>query len=227
MSTKSWYVLSTKAIPQRYGLSRNIQILFQSYEHYKMGSIDAAELGRLVRTSPNRRASLAATISKCAMILKKDPEEVKTCVDIIEMCTEILEVAGELLSPVRQMLRCPNLDADRDPSTGVFPFMKLPEEIRDRIFKIIISTAFRTDGIVPLQRKDDCKCPWPEQYTHQHYQSPTMKSLPAALGTALRGEFFRIFFRQKAVRFKCTCELGWYLENNETFFNNIGNIKVH
>lgn len=97
MSTKSWYVLNTKAIPARYGLSKNIQILFQSYDHYKMGSIDAAELGRLVRTSPNRRTSLAATISKCAMILKKDHEEVKTCVDIIEMCTEILEIAGELL----------------------------------------------------------------------------------------------------------------------------------
>lgn len=108
MSTKSWYVLNTKAIPQRYGLSKNIQILFQSYDHYKMGSIDAAELGRLVRTSPNRRTSLAATISKCAMILKKDQEEVKTCVDIIEMCTEILEIAGELSSAVQPLLQYPD-----------------------------------------------------------------------------------------------------------------------
>lgn len=84
-------------MPQRYGLSKNIQILFQSYDDYKMGSVDAVELGRLVRTSPNRRTSLAATISKCAGILKKQPEEVKTCVDIIEMCTEILEIAGKCI----------------------------------------------------------------------------------------------------------------------------------
>lgn len=122
MSTKSWYVLSTKAIPQRYGLSKNIQILFQSYDHYKMGSIDAAELGRLVRTSPNRRTSLAATISKCAMILKKDQEEVKTCVDIIEMCTEILEIAGKLSSSAVQLLpQCPNLEHRPGSFNGSLP----------------------------------------------------------------------------------------------------------
>lgn len=95
MSSKSFFVLKAKAIPTRYGLSKNIQTLLEGLDNYHVGSLDVEELGRLVRLSPRRRAALANTISKCANILKKDPSEVKTCVDIIEMCTEILEIAGK------------------------------------------------------------------------------------------------------------------------------------
>lgn len=99
MSTaKSWYVLKAKAIPVRYGLSKNIQTLLQSLDSYHTGSVDVAELGRLVRLSHRRRAAVANTITKCANILKKEPTEIKTCVDIIEMCTEILEIAGRHIS---------------------------------------------------------------------------------------------------------------------------------
>ena len=93
-NAKSWYVLRSKAVPTRYGLSKNIQLLLQNLESYHQGSIDITEMGRLVRLSPRRRTAVANTITKCASILKKDPTEVKTCVDIIEMCTEILDIAG-------------------------------------------------------------------------------------------------------------------------------------
>ncbi|EFY87767.1 hypothetical protein MAC_06134 [Metarhizium acridum CQMa 102] len=93
MSSKSFFVLKTKAIPSRYQLSKNIQTLLEGLDSYHVGSLDVEELGRLVRLSPRRRAAVANTITKCANILKKDPSEVKTCVDIIEMCTEILEIA--------------------------------------------------------------------------------------------------------------------------------------
>lgn len=103
MSTKSWYVLKLKAIPVRYGLSKNIQILLQALEDYHSGAVDHAELGRLVRLSPNRRGAIADTISKCANMIKRSPEELKTCLDIIEMCTEILEVAGESGLPMEKV----------------------------------------------------------------------------------------------------------------------------
>lgn len=98
-NSKSFFVLKAKAIPVRYGLSRNIQTLLQGLDSYHSGSVDDSELGRLVRLSPRRRAAVANTITKCANILKKDPSEVKTCVDIIEMCTEILDIAGWNLIP--------------------------------------------------------------------------------------------------------------------------------
>ncbi|GAB0139441.1 hypothetical protein EsHS_00000094 [Epichloe bromicola] len=117
MSTsKSFFVLKSKAIPTRYGLSRNIQTLLQGLDSYHSGSVDVSELGRLVRLSPRRRAAVANTITKCANILKKDPSEVKTCVDIIEMCTEILDIAGKNLTVVPAIktaaCRCPKYDRD-------------------------------------------------------------------------------------------------------------------
>lgn len=95
MPAKSFYVLKLKTVPAKYGLSKNIQDLLMALDHYHDGSIDAVELGRLVRLSRNRRASIANTIQKCAGLLKKSPEEITTCVDVIEMCTELLEIAGE------------------------------------------------------------------------------------------------------------------------------------
>lgn len=97
MSGKSWYALKLKAAPARYGLTKNIQTLLQALDDYYCGSLDAIELGAMVRLSPKRRSAVANTIAKCAKIIKKEPGEVKTCVDIIEMCTEILEIAGKRL----------------------------------------------------------------------------------------------------------------------------------
>lgn len=96
MSAKTWYTLQLKAIPERYGLSENVQTLLKTLDWVRAGSIDPVELGRLVRLSPQRRAAIADTITKCANMIKKKPKELKTCVDIIEMCTEVLEIAGEL-----------------------------------------------------------------------------------------------------------------------------------
>ncbi|KAK5990297.1 hypothetical protein PT974_08564 [Cladobotryum mycophilum] len=207
MSSKSWYVLKSKAVPTRYGLSKNIQGLLQSLENYHSGAIDDAELGRLVRLSPNRRAAIANTITKCAGIIKKQPDELKTCLDIIEMCTEILEVA------------------DKRPSTEGFPFMRLPVEIRDRIMCLMIDNVFRTKTIVPVMKKSVCRCPKFDR--DPTWQNPQMKALPSLLGPALSYEFFRIFFRKKKFRFRCTCELNSHLTKNEQLRNNVQHIMVH
>uniref|UniRef100_A0A0D2XDE9 Uncharacterized protein n=1 Tax=Fusarium oxysporum (strain Fo5176) TaxID=660025 RepID=A0A0D2XDE9_FUSOF len=145
MSSKSWYILKSKAVHTRYGLTKNIQVLLQGLESFHAGVIDARELGSMVRLSPRRRESVAATIAKCARMINKDPQESKTCVDIIEMCTEILEIAG--------------------------------------------------------------------------YQTQFTKTL--------NHEFFRIFFRKKAVRFRCCCELLYHLDSNLLLVQNVRDIKVH
>lgn len=98
MASKSYHVLKAKGVPERFSLSRNIMSLLNARDNFNSGQIDATELGRLVRLSPNRRSAIANTISKCAEMIKKHPEEVKTCVELIEMCTEILEIAGEYQS---------------------------------------------------------------------------------------------------------------------------------
>jgi hypothetical protein len=119
MSSKSWYALKSKSVHTRYGLSKNIQTLLQGLERYHEGIIDVRELGSMVRLSPKRRESVATTISKCANMIKKDPQELKTCVDIIEMCTEILEIAGRclLISSSRNSLTIVDFQIDHRQST--------------------------------------------------------------------------------------------------------------
>ncbi|KAG6172584.1 hypothetical protein E4U51_007208 [Claviceps purpurea] len=206
-NSKSFFVLKSKAIPVRYGLSRNIQTLLQGLDSYHSGSVDGSELGRLVRLSPRRRAAVANTITKCANILKKDPSEVKTCVDIIEMCTEILDIA------------------DRQTSTEFFPFMKLPMEIRERTMDLMIDNTFRSQTIVPATKAAACRCP---KYDRDHvFQTSQMKSVPNLLGKALGEEFYRSFFRKKRFRFRCACELLVHLTNNAHLREHVRHIVVH
>ncbi|KAF4462161.1 hypothetical protein FALBO_11026 [Fusarium albosuccineum] len=208
MSSKSWYALKSKSVHTRYGLTKNIQALLQGLESYHAGSIDARELGSMVRLSPKRRESVASTISKCANLIKKEPQELKTCVDIIEMCTEILEIA------------------DRPPPIDGFPFMRLPAEIREAIIDLMVDTVFKSKGIRPASRRVSCNCPKLErEYCFLH--TPQMKALPSLLGPALNHEFFRIFFRKKTVRFRCCCELEHHLTNNPLLRQNVRHIKVH
>ncbi|RMJ03781.1 hypothetical protein CDV36_014695 [Fusarium kuroshium] len=208
MSSKSWYALKSKSAHTRYGLSKNIQTLLHGLDRYHEGVIDARELGSMVRLSPKRRESVATTISKCANMIKKDPSEVKTCVDIIEMCTEILEIA------------------DRPPPIDGFPFMKLPAEIRETIIDLMVDTVFKSKGIRPANKRVSCNCPRLER-ENSSFQSTQMKALPSLLGPALNNEFFRIFLRKKSVRFRCCCELEHHLNNNFMLVRNVRDIKVH
>ncbi|GJN68740.1 hypothetical protein PLIIFM63780_001074 [Purpureocillium lilacinum] len=207
MTSTTWYALRSKAVHTRFGLSKNIQLLLNSLDLYKAGSIDATELGRMVRLSAHRRAALANTISKCAGIIKKQPSEIKTCVEIIEMCTEILEIA------------------DRRPPEGVFPFRKLPVEIRDKILDLMISNVFRTTGIIPAE-KSSCECPTFDRHNIS-FQTKQMKALPTLLGASLNHEFCRIFFRKHTFRFRCSCELLAHLQRNKMFFAHVRHIIVH
>ncbi|KAG5941566.1 hypothetical protein E4U60_007824 [Claviceps pazoutovae] len=228
-NSKSFFVLKSKAIPVRYGLSRNIQTLLQGLDSYHSGSVDGSELGRLVRLSPRRRAAVANTITKCANILKKDPSEVKTCVDIIEMCTEILDIAGRNLNFIARSQEdpCPHLhaSADRQTSTECFPFMKLPMEIRERTMDLMIDNTFRSQTIVPATKAAACRCP---KYDRDHvFQTSQMKSVPNLLGKALGEEFYRFFFRKKRFRFRCACELLVHLTNNAHLREHVRHIVVH
>lgn len=225
MSTKSWYVLTSKNIHARYGLSKNIQTLLLALDRFHTGIIDAVELGRLVRLSPKHRAAIADTISKCASRIKREPDELKTCVDIIEMCTEILEIAGECCHIV--MGSCPNVNTtDRPPPIEGFPFMRLPIEIRENIMNLMIDNVFnRNIGILPAKKKATCNCPNIER--GYPLQTTLMKALPSMLGPALNQEFFRIFFRKKAFHFKCCCELKVHLSRNEQLLQNVRQIHIH
>ncbi|KAF3074917.1 hypothetical protein CFAM422_002669 [Trichoderma lentiforme] len=208
MPAKSFYTLKTKAVPARYGLNKNIQDLLMALDDHHNGSIDAEEIGRLVRLSPKRRAAIANTITKCANIIKNQPNEIPTCVDVIEMCTELLEIA------------------DRKSPVDGFPFFRLPMEIRERIFALMINNVFRTKSVLPASnRPGPCKCPRFDR--DNTFQTTQMKDLKRIFGPNLITlEFYRVFFRTKTFRFRCPCELRSHLTNNNILFDNVRKIVV-
>ena len=116
MSAKSFAVLKMMNIPARFGLSANVAKMLRQLDDYHMGHISEDELGKMVRLSPQMRKSITETISKCAGIMEKKPEEVKYCVAIIQSCTEILTAAGKFLPP-------------RSPTTS-FHHITLPHQLR-------------------------------------------------------------------------------------------------
>lgn len=94
-SGSSFYVTKMKGLPQRYGLSKNIQKLFISLDDFRCGTISDSELGRIVRFSPKMRKSITETIATLAGIMEKKPVEVSNCVALLQNCTELLKVAGK------------------------------------------------------------------------------------------------------------------------------------
>lgn len=99
MSSKSFYSLTTKSVFHKYDLPKVMKLVFQKYDDYKMGSIDGVELGRLIRSSISCRAAVATTINLCTAAIKKDAQQLKTCIDIIEICTEVLQITGKPFTP--------------------------------------------------------------------------------------------------------------------------------
>lgn len=87
-----------------------------------------------------------------------------------------------------------------------FPFMRLPVEIRERVLGLMIDNIFRTKSVVPASNKiGSCKCPRFDRDTV--FQTAQMKDLACIFGSNLITlEFFRVFFREKTFRFRCTCE---------------------
>jgi hypothetical protein len=103
--------------------------------------------------------------------------------------------------------------------------MKMPVEIRARTLELIIDNTFRTPMIVPAGKAALCRCP---RFDRDNvFQTSQMKALPTLLGTALNEEFYRIFFRKKKFRFRCSCELLAHLNNNPHFTEHVRHIAVH
>ncbi|KAI0166101.1 hypothetical protein GGR57DRAFT_496374 [Xylariaceae sp. FL1272] len=63
----------------KYELSDNVTPLFEAYDDFKKASMDEYSLGRLVRFSPENRAALLDTMTKCANIMRTNPKERNHC----------------------------------------------------------------------------------------------------------------------------------------------------
>ncbi len=92
MST--FYEFRMLNIPARYNLSENGVRMLKAFEDFKNKRLEEEEIGRLIRLSPENRASLIDTLMKCIGVLNNDDQEKKHCTSIMETCTKMIQIAG-------------------------------------------------------------------------------------------------------------------------------------
>lgn len=117
------------------------------------------------------------------------------------------------------------LHADRNPPRAGFALMKLPCEIRLRIFRYMIDSNFETNAITPAKKRTSCRCPRPT--TIQPFHNHKTRPLSALLVSPVGNEFAQELFRSKSFHFKCNCDLHFHLSKQPLFMQNVKHIKVH
>ncbi|KAK3951709.1 hypothetical protein QBC32DRAFT_261847 [Pseudoneurospora amorphoporcata] len=207
-SRATFYAHQTMNLYARYGLSDNAKRLLRDHDQWRMGSLDRDQLGRNVRMSPDLRKSITDTITKCAAMMRKKPDEVKNCIEIIQACTEILDAA------------------DKPPDLEGFPFLTLPAELRQIVYgwyatKIVAST------LVAYQ-SDNCDCgKWTSPNTSA---TPTIYRVDMALARTCRQiktEYLEFVYHKYTLYFDCCCELNKRLKINPALRSSLRSIKVH
>lgn len=271
MSTKSLSTLKMMNVPARFGLSANVLQMFHQLDDYHMGLISEDELGKMVRLSPQMRKSITETIAKCAGIMEKKPEEMKTCVAVIQNCTEILTAAGRLAYPfiflawisqrAALVLRpcgelrapvsgppAPALDGfdfhplpesnsrtstnskgtDKPPQLGSFNFLRLPLELRQRIYAEVFKMhgvgLGRPEPTLSQPKKSSCRC---FEEPEAHHMSRKVPMNLAFTCKQVKDEVLDFLYQNRPFSFCCCCDLLHHLETHSNLFEKVRSLRVH
>ncbi|KAI0105446.1 hypothetical protein GGR51DRAFT_188717 [Nemania sp. FL0031] len=204
----SFYEAKMLRLFERYELSDNARTLFKAFDDFKTSRLDEAGLGRLIRLSLNHRSALVNTMVKCANIMKEKPREGKYCLSIITGCGEMLEIA------------------DKPPQDVGFPgFVKLPPEIRNRIYNIYLNNDVDQPNIIPHPKKEHCGCAPHEPPAHERFTKVDMEL--ALASKAISGELLDCFYRKRTFHFPCSCEMHYHLTHNAVLKATIPNLMFH
>ncbi|KAI0969427.1 hypothetical protein F4678DRAFT_463686 [Xylaria arbuscula] len=203
-----FYELKMLRLFEQYELSDNARVMFKALEDFQTARLDEAGLGRLIRLSPNNRAALVNTMVKCASIMKEKPKESKYCLDIITSCGNMLEIA------------------DR-PAQGVgFPgFLRLPLEIRHRIYSFYLRSFYRGPVVVPSFRKGDCHCVGHVRDTSGEYIRVRLEL--GFTSKQISRELLSHFYRKRMLHFACPCQMNHHLTNNALLKSTLKKVMFH
>ncbi|KAI0911509.1 hypothetical protein F4823DRAFT_586074 [Ustulina deusta] len=191
-----FYELRMLRLFEQYELSDNVRTMFKALEEFQTARLDEAALGRLIRLSPRNRAALVNTMVKCASIMKDKPKESKYCLDIITSCGSMLEIA------------------DKQTQDSGFPgFLKLPREIRDRIYHIYLRDVAGRPNVIPYPKQDTCACA-PHEPPQSLSRFQPMKMELCFTSKQISNELLTCFYRKRAFHFPCACEMNHHLTNN-------------
>ncbi|KAI0481567.1 hypothetical protein F4859DRAFT_512709 [Xylaria cf. heliscus] len=193
---------------ERYDLPNNLRVMLKALDEYKTSRLDEAAIGRMIRLSPSNRAALVSAMVKCANIMKDNPKESKHCLSIITGCGNILEIA------------------DKPPKDTGFPgFVKLPPEIRNRIYDIYLRNKKGAPTIIPEPKKGNCSCAPHEPPPYEKYSS-----VDIALGFTskrISNEVLGCFYHKRRFHFPCACEMRHHLTNNALLKSSLSHVMFH
>ncbi|KAI1743986.1 hypothetical protein F4680DRAFT_408095 [Xylaria scruposa] len=143
-----------------------------------------------------------------ANIMKDKPKESKYCLSIITGCGDMLEIA------------------DKQPKDSGFPgFLKLPPEIRNRIYDVYLYNHKWAPSIIPKSKKGNCSCG-----PHEPPQYEKFPPVDVALGFTskhISNEFLSCFYHKQRFHFSCACEMGYHLKNNALLKSTLSNVMFH
>ncbi|KAI1281331.1 hypothetical protein F5Y07DRAFT_395815 [Xylaria sp. FL0933] len=204
-----FYEMRMLRLFEQYELSDNARAMFKALEEFQTARLDEASLGRLIRLSPNNRAALVNTMVKCAGIMKDKPKESKYCLEIITSCGNMLEIADK-----------PIQDA------GFPGFLKLPREIRERIYEFYLRIdPTYLHALIPHPKKGRCACA-----PHEPQAYAKFRPLNVNLGFTskqISNELLTCFYRKRVFHFPCACEMNHHLANNALLKSTLNYVKFH
>ncbi|KUI65039.1 hypothetical protein VM1G_00530 [Cytospora mali] len=207
------HTLQMKNLHQRYGLSKNIIQLFTALDEHRRGVSDPDALGRRLRMSRQMRKSCTDTISSLADQMQKNPTPacVAECTMLISGCTDMLKLANE---PRQETF---------------FPFLRLPPEIRRRVYQFYFCTLFTSDepGSVVIIANAKARCQCPPHESRRTMAAPRIKMPLCYAARLIKDEVLAAWFESQLFHFACCCELNDRLKMNANLRNNLKSLRVH
>ncbi|ROW12305.1 hypothetical protein VMCG_00283 [Cytospora schulzeri] len=207
------YTIRTKNLHQRYGLSKNFMQLLASLQDHRRGIGDPDALGRWMRMSHQMRKTCTDTISCLAESMQKNPTPdcVAECTSLISSCTELLKFANE-----------PKKETS-------FPFMRLPAEIRQRVYKFYFLNLFTSDepgkSVIICNTRTGCLCP-PHESFRTKSAFPIKMHLCFVSGD-IKDELLAQWYKTQRFHFACCCELNERLRTSASLRQNLKTLIIH
>ncbi|KUI54428.1 hypothetical protein VP1G_01700 [Cytospora mali] len=228
------YTLQMKNLHQRYGLSKNIMHLFTALDEHRRGVSDPDALGRRLRMSRQMRKSCTDTISSLADQMQKNPTPacVAECTMLISGCTDMLKLAKQRVfrkGDDPSSFADPKHPPDEPRQETFFPFMRLPPEIRRRVYQFYFGNLFTSDepGSVVIIANAKARCQCPPHESRRTMAAPRIKMPLCYAARLIKDEVLAAWFESQLFHFACCCELNDRLKMNANLRNNLKSLRVH
>ncbi|KAG8161462.1 hypothetical protein KVR01_008449 [Diaporthe batatas] len=208
------HVLQARNLHERYQLSDKVVDLFRVYGEHHRGVESRGTMGRRLRTSTLMR-TCTDTISSLALAMQNNPtpECMAECNEIIACCTEMLNIANE---------------SSQDKA---FPFMKLPQEIRQMVYKYYFQNLTQelpwAQTKIVLRYPVGCGCDTNNLKSYKKGEVIPLEMPLIFTCSQIKDEALEVWFHDHIFTFGCSCELTHYLQINKSMKYYLRGVKVH